>query len=153
MLQALALGADTEWQCGQTGEVRRTAMHQSVLSGSVMATEFLILNSAKTVAVDGEGNTALHLAAQLGNTGQVCLLLKHRADHHRVNNEGKEPLDIAVANSDADIVTLLRLAALNEEIRASDMTGDDDTFNDVVQEFSQMVYTHPERLQKKSEKK
>ena len=29
------------------------------------------------------------------------------------------------------------------------MTGDDDTFNDVVQEFSQMVYTHPERLQKK----
>jgi len=153
MLQALALGADTEWQCCQTGELRRTAMHQSVLSGSVMATEFLILNNAKTVAVDGEGNTALHLAAQLGNTGQVCLLLKHRADHHRVNNEGKEPLDIAVANSDADIVTLLRLAALNEEIRANDMTGDDDTFNDVVQEFSQMVYTHPERLQKKSEKK
>merc|ERR1719481_1430138 len=106
-----------------------------------MATEFLILNNAKTVA------------SQMGNTGQVCLLLKHRADHHRVNNEGKEPLDIAVANSDADIVTLLRLAALNEEIRASDMTGDDDTFNDVVQEFSQMVYTHPERLQKKSEKK
>eukprot|EP00092_Neocalanus_flemingeri_P015121 GFUD01016338.1.p1 GENE.GFUD01016338.1~~GFUD01016338.1.p1 ORF type:complete len:839 (-),score=276.93 GFUD01016338.1:342-2858(-) len=153
MLQALALGADTEWQCGQVGEVRRAAMHQSVLSGSVMATEFLILNSARTVAVDGEGNTALHLAAQLGNTGQICLLLKHRADHHRVNNEGKEPLDIAVANSDADIVTLLRLAALNEEIRANDMTGDDDTFNDVVQEFSQMVYTHPERLQKKSEKK
>jgi len=153
MLQALALGADTEWQCGGVGETRRTAMHQSVLSGSVMATEFLILNSARTVAVDGQGNTALHLAAQLGNTGQVCLLLKHRADHHRVNNEGKEPLDIAVGNSDADIVTLLRLAALNEEIRANDMTGDDDTFNDVVQEFSQMVYTHPERLQKKSEKK
>jgi len=153
MLQALALGADTEWHCGQVGEVRQTAMHQSVLSGSVMATEFLILNNGKTVTVDGHGNTALHLAAQLGNTGQVCLLLKHRADHHRVNNEGKEPLDIAVANADADVVTLLRLAALNEEIRANDMTGDDDTFNDVVQEFSQMVYTHPERLQKKSEKK
>jgi len=153
MLQALALGADTEWQCGHAEELRHTAMHQSVLSGSVMATEFLILNNAKTVAVDEQGNTALHLASQMGNTGQVCLLLKHRADHHRVNNEGKEPLDIAVANSDADIVTLLRLAALNEEIRASDMTGDDDTFNDVVQEFSQMVYTHPERLQKKSEKK
>ena len=46
-----------------------------------------------------EHDTGLHLAGQLGNTGQVCLLLKHRADHHhRVNNEGKEPLDIAVAN-------------------------------------------------------
>ena len=62
---------------------------------------------------------------------------------------GKEPLDIAVGRADADIVTLLRLAALNEEIRENDMTVDDDTFNDVVQEFSQMVYTHPERLQKK----
>ena len=44
-----------------------------------------------------------------------------------------------------------RLAMLNEEIRESaDFAGgDDDTFNDVVQEFSQMVYTHPERLNKK----
>ena len=39
---------------------------------------------------------------------QVCLLLKHHADHHLKNHEGQEPLDIAVANSDADIVTLLR---------------------------------------------
>ena len=54
--------------------------------------------------------------------------------------------------ADADIVTLLRLAALNEEIRENDMAGDDDTFNDVVQEFSQMVYTHPQRLHKKGDK-
>ena len=60
-------------------------------------------------------------------------------------------MDIAVGRADADIVTLLRLAALNEEIRENDMTVDDDTFNDVVQEFSQMVYTHPERLQKKGD--
>ena len=49
-------------------------------------------------------------------------------------------------------ITYFRLAMLNEEIRESaDFAGgDDDTFNDVVQEFSQMVYTHPERLNKKS---
>ena len=49
-------------------------------------------------------------------------------------------------------IIFLRLAMLNEEIRESaDFAGgDDDTFNDVVQEFSQMVYTHPERLNKKS---
>ena len=41
---------------------------------------------------------------------------------------------------------------MNEEIRASDFSGcDDDTFNDVVKEFSHMVYTHPERLHKKAE--
>ena len=43
-------------------------------------------------ATTSEGSTALHLASQLGNTGQVCLLLKHRADHHKRNYEGK--LDI-----------------------------------------------------------
>ena len=81
-------------------------------------------------------------------------MLKHHADHHLKNQDGQEPLDIAVAAADADIVTLLRftfsnlvnssklshrsisclrLAALNEEIREADMTLHDDTFNDVVQ--------------------
>jgi len=147
MCQAVALGADLEWR--YANEEGRAAIHQSILSGSVMACEFLILNSVRIDAVDAQGNSALHMAAKQGNTGQVCLLLKHHADHHLKNHEGQEPLDIAVANSDADIVTLLRLAALNEEIREADMTLHDDTFNDVVQEFSRMVYTHPERLQKK----
>ena len=89
---------------------------------------------------------------------QVCLLLKHRADHRARNSAGDKALDLAVKNSDADIVTLLRLAELNEEIRAEEtyaesssgsIPGDDNTFLDVVQEFSQMVYTHPERLHKK----
>ena len=44
------------------------------------------------------------------------------------------------------------MGALNEEIRENDMSGSsDDTFNAVVSEFSQMVYTHPERLRNKSE--
>ena len=105
-------------------EEGRAAIHQSILSGSVMACEFLILNSVRIDAVDAQGNSALHMAAKQGNTGQViarysllfissiplqvCLLLKHHADHHLKNHEGQEPLDIAVANSDADIVTLLR---------------------------------------------
>ena len=105
------------------------------------------------MVIDANGNTPLHLAAKQGSTAQVCLLLKHKANHDVPNNESKTALDIAVLNSDADVVTLLRLAALNEVIRENDMTGDDDTFNDVVQEFSQMVYTHPERLHKKSEVK
>ena len=46
-----------------------------------------------------------------------------------------------------DSEDMLRLAALNKEIRASDKPGDHITFNDAVQESSQMVYT--ERLQKK----
>ncbi len=149
MSQALALGADRDFE-----DVSSRVIHQSILSGSVMACELLLLNGAKIDALDSNGDTPLHLAASAGNTSQVCLLLKHRANHHMKNKQGQQALDIAVANSDADIVTLLRLAALNEEIRDTEEigTGDDDTFNDVVQEFSQMVYTHPERLHKKQQK-
>lgn len=76
MLEALALGANMDWK--YRGELMQAPIHQAVLSGSVMSTEFLILNGAKTGAADGDGNTPLHLAALHGNTGQVCLLLKHR---------------------------------------------------------------------------
>ncbi len=148
MCHALALGADRDF-CSQTTGL--SVVHQSILSGSVMACEYLLLNGARIDARDSiRGDTPLHLAAKGGSTSQVCLLLKHRADHHVANRAGEKALDIAVSQSDADIVTLLRLADLNEEIREScDPSGGDDTFLDVVQEFSQMVYTHPERLHKK----
>ena len=152
MSQALALGADRNWINDE--QFSSSPIHQSILSGSVMACEFLFLNGAKINQIDTNGNTPLHLAALNRSTGQACLLLKHKANHHLPNHKGHTALDIAVQNADADIVTLLRLAALNEEIRESDLAGDDDTFNHVVSEFSQMVYTHPERLHnKKSESK
>lgn len=145
MSQALALGANRDWEAPNGSAV----IHQSILSGSILACEFLLLNGAKINALDRDGNTPLHLAVSQGNTGQVCLLLKHRANRHFKNKLGQVALDIAVQNSDADIVTLLKLAALNEEIRENDMAGDD-TFHDVVQEFSQMGSTHPERFHRKS---
>ena len=62
-------------------EEGRAAIHQSILSGSVMACEFLILNSVRIDAVDAQGNSALHMAAKQGNTGQVYarkgLLFQH----------------------------------------------------------------------------
>ena len=110
MCQAVALGADLEWRfvCNRIGamsvqianflsewshiainicsryanEEGRAAIHQSILSGSVMACEFLILNSVRIDAVDAQGNSALHMAAKQGNTGQVyarigLLLMSH----------------------------------------------------------------------------
>lgn len=43
----------------------------------------------------------------------------------------------------------LRLGRLNEEMKDSELgiTGDD-TFNDVVRDFSQLACSHPERLQR-----
>ena len=41
-----------------------------------MACEFLVLNGAKINAIDADGNTALHLAALHGSTGQVWICFK-----------------------------------------------------------------------------
>ncbi|KAK6617749.1 hypothetical protein RUM43_013977 [Polyplax serrata] len=149
MCEALGSGADKLWTNAE--DFDRNSLHQAIISGSVMACEYLLLNGAKINVQDSEGNTPLHLATELGHTAQVCLLLKHRADQHIKNNKGVEALSIAVENANADIVTLLRLGLLNEEMRDSELGSPDDMFNDVVRDFSQLAYLHPERLVRKNE--
>ncbi|KAJ8721989.1 hypothetical protein PYW08_004391 [Mythimna loreyi] len=142
MRGALAAGADV---CACLRD-NRTALHAAVLSGSVMACSFLLLNGSKLNMQDDDGKTPLHLATEAGHTGQVCLLLKYRADQSIVDKEGQTPLDIAVNNANADIVTLLRLTKLNEEMRESEMSSNDDTYNEVFRDYTQLAHSHPERL-------
>ncbi|KAK0175691.1 hypothetical protein PV327_009421 [Microctonus hyperodae] len=150
MCTALAAGADKMW-CN-VNDRDRTALHQAIISGSVMSCEYLILNGARINCQDAEGKTPLYLATELGHTAQVCLLLKHRADQHIEDESGIKPLSIAVKEANADIVTLLRLGLLNEEMKDSEIgiTGDE-TFNDVVRDFSQLACSHPERLHRRNE--
>ncbi|KAJ8914563.1 hypothetical protein NQ315_010027, partial [Exocentrus adspersus] len=147
MCEALAQGADKCWI--NPDDRGRSPIHAAVLSGSVMPCAYLILNGAKINAQDQNGKTPLHLATQEGHTAQVCLFLKHRADQHLEDDEGKVPLSMAEQKEHADIVTLLRLGRLNEQMKDSELgvTGDD-TFNDVVRDFSRMAYSNPEKLQR-----
>ncbi|CAG9786632.1 unnamed protein product [Diatraea saccharalis] len=142
MRAALAAAADVNAQQHR----RRAPLHAAVLSGSVMACSFLLLNGSKLNMQDDDGKTPLHLATEAGHTGQVCLLLRYRADQSIVDNEGRTPLDIAVENANADIVTLLRLTKLNEEMRESEMSSNDDTYNEVFRDYTQLAHSHPERL-------
>ncbi|XP_015514988.1 arf-GAP with coiled-coil, ANK repeat and PH domain-containing protein 2 isoform X1 [Neodiprion lecontei] len=150
MSAALASGADKLWT--NVNDKGRSALHQAIISGSVMSCEYLLLNGVRINCQDAEGKTPLHLATELGHTAQVCLLLKHRANQHIQDGSGVEPLSIAVKEANADIVTLLRLGRLNEEMKDSDtgVTGDE-TFNDVVRDFSQLACSHPERLQRRND--
>lgn len=150
MCQALALGADKNWY--NPDELDRSALHAAILSGSVMSCEFLILNGCNINAADRNGFTALHLAAENSSTAQAYLLLKHKAKYNIAAKDGKLPIDIAVEKTDADIVTLLRLAQLNDEIGPGEdgdnYAGGDSTYTAVMNDFSHFTSIQPQRLQR-----
>ena len=53
-----------------------------------MACEFLVLNGAKINAIDADGNTALHLAALYGSTGQVMIKPSFTPANHKYSASG-----------------------------------------------------------------
>ena len=71
---------------------------------------------------------------------QVCLLLKRGANQNLVDEYGRNAYDVALRTTNADNVTLLRLAGLNEEVRQREGLLRDDTYHDVFQDFIQMAF-------------
>uniref|UniRef100_A0A8B9JEW5 Arf-GAP with coiled-coil, ANK repeat and PH domain-containing protein n=1 Tax=Astyanax mexicanus TaxID=7994 RepID=A0A8B9JEW5_ASTMX len=147
MAEALAHGAEVNWI--NTEEEKRTPLIMAVHGGSLVTCEFLLQNSASVNQQDSQGRGPLHHATILGHTGQVCLFLKRGANQNVSDIEDKTPLTIAVEAANADIVTLLRLAKMNEEMRELEgpynPTGDE-TYQDIFQDFSQMASDDPEKL-------
>ncbi|XP_030585086.1 arf-GAP with coiled-coil, ANK repeat and PH domain-containing protein 3-like isoform X1 [Archocentrus centrarchus] len=118
MAEALAHGADVHAACEE--EEGKTPLIQAVTGGSLIACEFLLQNGADVNQRDMRGRGPLHHATYLGHTGQVCLFLKRGASQTEVDEQGHDPLSIAVQAANADIVTLLRLARMNEEMREAE---------------------------------
>ncbi|XP_038673148.1 arf-GAP with coiled-coil, ANK repeat and PH domain-containing protein 2-like isoform X3 [Scyliorhinus canicula] len=154
MAEALAHGADVNWVHAEDNKA--TPLIQAVLGGSLVACEFLLQNGANVNHRDHHGRGPLHHATILGHTGQVCLFLKRGADQGALDEEKKDPLAIAIEAANADIVTLLRLAKMNDEMRESEGLGQsgDATYQDIFRDFSHMASHNPEilnRFQRKSE--
>ncbi|RWS08827.1 hypothetical protein B4U79_12687 [Dinothrombium tinctorium] len=140
--EALAKGADINWS-NEEDEGKRI-LHQVVLSGNLVATEFVFLNGAKCNLQDSFNRTALHLATELSNTGLVCALLKRGADQSILDNQNRDAVTIAVNNANADIVTLLRLAKLNEEMKNDEYgNSHEGMFNEIVRDFSNLSSMNP----------
>ncbi|KGL75802.1 Arf-GAP with coiled-coil, ANK repeat and PH domain-containing protein 3, partial [Tinamus guttatus] len=118
MAEALAHGAEVNWVNDE--DENKTPLIQAVMGGSLIACEFLMQNGADVNQRASRGRAPLHHATYLGHTGQVCLFLKRGANQHAVDGDGQDPLSIAVQAANADIVTLLRLARMNEEMREAE---------------------------------
>ncbi|XP_077146482.1 arf-GAP with coiled-coil, ANK repeat and PH domain-containing protein 2 isoform X2 [Ranitomeya variabilis] len=147
MSEALAHGAEVNWV--NKKESNATPLIKAVHGGSLVTCEFLLQNGANVNHRDVKGRGPLHHATVLGHTGQVCLFLKRGANQHATDEDGKDPLSIAVEAANADIVTLLRLARMNEEMRESEgLYGQpgDETYQDIFRDFSHMASNNPEKL-------
>ncbi|XP_053705329.1 arf-GAP with coiled-coil, ANK repeat and PH domain-containing protein 3 isoform X2 [Synchiropus splendidus] len=151
MAEALAHGADVN--LANEDEEGKTPLIQAVIGGSLIACEFLLQNAADVDQPDARGRGPLHHATRLGHTGQVCLFLKRGATQNHGDQDGEDPLSIAVQQANADIVTLLRLARMNEEMREAEgpfgQPGDA-TYLDIFREFSHMASNNPEKLKRRS---
>uniref|UniRef100_A0A669F1F8 Arf-GAP with coiled-coil, ANK repeat and PH domain-containing protein n=1 Tax=Oreochromis niloticus TaxID=8128 RepID=A0A669F1F8_ORENI len=147
MAEALAHGAEVNWV--NTEEEKRTPLIMAVQGGSLVTCEFLLQNAANVNQQDAQGRGPLHHATMLGHTGQVCLFLKRGANQNATDIEEKTPLSIAVEAANADIVTLLRLAKMNEEMREAEgpySQSGDETYQDIFQDFTHMASNDPEKL-------
>ncbi|KFV47251.1 Arf-GAP with coiled-coil, ANK repeat and PH domain-containing protein 3, partial [Gavia stellata] len=120
MAEALAHGAEINWVNDE--DENKTPLIQAVM-GVRCASGWEAAfgnNGADVNQRDIRGRAPLHHATYLGHTGQVCLFLKRGANQHAVDGDGQDPLSIAVQAANADIVTLLRLARMNEEMREAE---------------------------------
>ncbi|KAE9533921.1 hypothetical protein AGLY_009000 [Aphis glycines] len=133
MCHAIATGADRNWK--NPNDNGRTSLFQAILSGSVMACEYLILNAADINIQDDHGQTPLFFATQLGHTAQVCLLLKHKANQYLRDNDNIEPLEVATKQANANIVTLLKISRLNDQSEIPE------SFKDAVRDFTQLTFS------------
>uniref|UniRef100_A0A8C2ZFF3 Arf-GAP with coiled-coil, ANK repeat and PH domain-containing protein n=1 Tax=Cyclopterus lumpus TaxID=8103 RepID=A0A8C2ZFF3_CYCLU len=150
MADALAHGASVNWV--NAAEESSTPLIQAV-SNALAACEFLLQNSANVNQTDSNGRGPLHHATILGHTGLVCLFLKRGADYNAKDKTHKDPITIAVDTANADIVTLLRIAKMNKEMREMDGAfgqSGDETYHDIFRDFSHMASNNPEKLKRRS---
>ncbi|KAG7496371.1 hypothetical protein JOB18_017799 [Solea senegalensis] len=151
MADALAHGADVNWV--NVAEESSTPLIQAVSENALAACEFLLQNGANVNQADSNGRGPLHHATILGHTGLVCLFLKRGADYNARDKNQKDPITIAVDNANADIVTLLRIAKMNKEMREMDGAfgqPGDETYQDIFRDFSHMASNNPEKLKRRS---
>uniref|UniRef100_G3Q6R0 Arf-GAP with coiled-coil, ANK repeat and PH domain-containing protein n=1 Tax=Gasterosteus aculeatus TaxID=69293 RepID=G3Q6R0_GASAC len=151
MADALAHGASVNWV--NAAEESSTPLIQAVSANALAACEFLLQNGANVNQADSSGRGPLHHATILGHTGLVCLFLKRGADYNAKDKNQKDPITIAVDTANADIVTLLRIAKMNKEMREMDGAfgqSGDETYHDIFRDFSHMASNNPEKLKRRS---
>lgn len=77
----------------------RKSLHEAIQSSDLATLKRLLSNGANVNAVDGEGNTPLHVAATIGRRDAAELLIGAGASLEAKDNYGFTPLHVAARNS------------------------------------------------------
>jgi uncharacterized protein len=99
-----------------------TALHLVTQGRDIAWMNFLMSYGASPNAHDRDGNTPLHIAAQLGFGDGILVLTARGADANAANQRGETPLIVAVQMHDAGSVRTLLEAGADPSI-ADHVTG------------------------------
>lgn len=89
------------------GNGQETPLIEAIRLGYANLAALLIQSGADVGQVGQEGQTALHLAALMGDEGTARLLIDYGADVEAKNSRGQSPLDLARAHGRRSIVEIL----------------------------------------------
>jgi len=107
MRALIAHGADPAELCRIVGD--ESYLPQAALNGNFDLVKLSIEYGADINSHDlSTGDTALHVAVQIGQLALVHYLIEHGADQDARNVDGKSPLDYARKKGRADMVAILR---------------------------------------------
>lgn len=89
------------------GELKRTALIEAVVGGSIDCVELLIKAGADVNALDFKGQSALHFAAKFGDAPCVKALIKAGADIEASLKLGSKPLRLALSSGSLEAAVAL----------------------------------------------
>lgn len=85
---------------------QQTSVTDIFLQNNPMMVEYLYQNGAKLTAADDHGQTLLHYAVTKDDANMVMMLLRRGVMSDIKDNEGKDPMSLAVEKENGDIVTM-----------------------------------------------
>jgi ankyrin repeat protein len=87
--------------------MKRTPLHNAVMSDSFDATHTLVEKGAKINAIDINGWTSLHYAASNSDTQFASFLIEKGAKINALDNNNRTPLFTAVLSGEEELINLL----------------------------------------------
>lgn len=134
--ELIVQGADLSYQSPECD--LRTPAHEAILAENASILVLLLMHNAVPDKKDAKGWTPLHEASDKGLANCTVLLLQKNTVHclSEKDNEGRTPLELAMACGSADVVTLLRLAQLARDEAQEGAQAFEESFADALRQFA-----------------